>query len=106
MSQLNHSLMRGLSIMECLFEDSFEGKTLDEIFEATDIPSSTAWRMLQTLETKGWVVELPVGGSKQGRWRVSTKLISVSASYERHALAHVQSVKREFRDITGRELEA
>ncbi|MBQ0796246.1 helix-turn-helix domain-containing protein [Zhongshania sp.] len=104
MSQLNHSLLRGLSIMECLFEDSFEGKTLDEIFEATDIPSSTAWRMLQTLEAKGWVVELPVGGSKQGRWRVSAKLTSISASYERHALEQVQTIKREFRGVVGKDL--
>lgn len=106
MTALNNSIIRGLTILECLFEDGFEGKTLDEIFKQTDIPWTTSWRMLKTMEAKGWVVEVPISGSKRGRWRVSTKLAAIADAYEQHALARLQVVRREFREVTGRELNA
>lgn len=106
MTALNNSITRGLLLLECLFEDGFEGKTLEEISELIDVPRTTAWRMLKTMEARGWVVEVPISGSKQGRWQVSIKLAGIADAYEQHALARVQGVKREFREVTGRELNA
>jgi len=103
---LNNSIIRGLTILECLFEEGFEGKTLDEIFTQTDIPWTTSWRMLKTMEAKGWVVEVPIGGSKQGRWRASSKIVEIANAYERNAIAKVQGIKNEFSNMTGRELKA
>lgn len=103
---LNQSALKALRIMESLFEDGFEGKTLDEVSQETGISRTTAWRLLNTMEAGGWVIETPVAGSKQGRWQVSTRLAGIADAYEQHALARAQRVKREFREVTGRELNA
>ena len=104
--KLNLSVLRATRIMEALYEDGFEGKNLKEISRTTDIPLTTAWRLLKTLESEGWVIEMPVVGSKQGRWKVSTKLAAIADAYEQHALAQIQGVKWEFKQVTGRELSA
>jgi len=104
MSELNQSFRRGLNVFECLFEDGFEGRTLQEICDITEIPSTTAWRLLKTLEAKGWVVEAPIAGSKQGCWRVSSRLAGIAHAYERFALERVHGIKSEFREVTGKEL--
>lgn len=102
----NRSVVRAITILECLFEDDFKGKTLGEISADTNIPSTTAWRILKTIEAKGWVIDVPIAGSKQGAWRLSTKIVGIADSYEQHALAQVQGIKREFQQVTGRELRA
>lgn len=101
---LNQSALKALRIMDSLFEDGFEGKTLDEIIRATDISYTTAWRLLKTLEAGGWIVEIPMSGSKQGRWRMSTKIAGIASAYKQHALARIHDVKGEYRQITGMEL--
>lgn len=105
MSTSIRSLSRGLLILETLFKDDFQGKTLDCVAESTEIPKSSAWRILQALEVEGWVVGAPVGG-KQARWQISTKLASIAHAYEQHALARVQGIQREFREVTGKDLKS
>jgi DNA-binding IclR family transcriptional regulator len=100
----NSSVTKGLTIFECLFKDDFKGMSLREISNDTGIPSTTAWRMLKTLESQGWVVEMPVLGSKQGHWRVSTKLAEISQAYKRYSLERVNSIKKEYTRVTGEEM--
>lgn len=98
------SAARLLQVFECLCEDGFVGKTALELCAQTGIPMPTVWRVLKTLESYGWVVEVSVSGSKQVLWKVSTKMASIAHAYEQHALTRIQGVKSEFQQVTGKEL--
>lgn len=102
--QLNQSVSKALSLFEVLVADSFQGKCLVDVAEVAGVPITTAWRLLKTLEAHGWVVESPIEGSKQGHWKVATKLASVAHAYQRQALSRLQAVRQEYRDVTGEEL--
>lgn len=102
--QLNQSVGKALALFEALVAEGFQAKPLLEIAEAADVSPTTAWRLLKTLEAHGWVVEVPVAGSKQTRWRVATRLAGIAHAYQRDALSRVQAVRQEYRDATGEEL--
>lgn len=101
---LNQSVSKALALFEVLVTDGFKGKRLGEVAVAAEVPTTTAWRLLKTLEAHGWVVEVPVAGSKQGHWKVATRLASVAHAYQRDALNRLQAVRQEYRDVTGEEL--
>lgn len=101
---MNQSVSKALVLFEALTTGDFQGKRLADVAEAAGVSTTTAWRLLRTLETHGWVVETPVAGSKQGHWKVATKLASVAHAYQRHALTRLQAVRQEYRDVTGEEL--
>ena len=100
----NQSVSKALRVFEALFERDFEGRTLKEIAAATAIPTTTAWRLLKTLEAAGWVVEVPVPGQQHGRWRVSHKLASIADEYEQYCRRRRQDIEQEFFETTGRNL--
>ncbi|GGX96680.1 hypothetical protein GCM10007160_25380 [Litchfieldella qijiaojingensis] len=104
MSELNQSVGKALTLFEALVANGFQGKPLLDVAEAAGVNPTTAWRLLKTLEAHGWVVEVPVAGSKQSRWRVATRLASIAHAYQRDALGRVQAVRQEYRDVTGEEL--
>ncbi|KXS54844.1 MAG: hypothetical protein AWU57_756 [Marinobacter sp. T13-3] len=101
---LNQSVSKALALFDALVADGFQGKALSEVAEMAKVSTSTAWRLLKTLEVHGWVVEVPVAGSKQSRWKVSTQLVSVAHAYQRDALSRVHAVRQEYRQVTGEEL--
>jgi DNA-binding IclR family transcriptional regulator len=103
--QLNQSVSKALSLFEVLVADNFQSKGLAEVAAMAQVSSSTAWRLLKTLEAHGWVVEVPVAGNKSSRWRVSTQLASIAHAYQRDALSRVQAVRQEYRQVTGEELQ-
>jgi|GEM_PF-1226464 DNA-binding IclR family transcriptional regulator len=103
--QLSQSVSKALSLFEVLVADGFESKGSAEVATRAGVSPSTAWRLLKTLEAHDWVVEVPVAGSKQSRWRVSTQLASVAHAYQRDALNRVQAVRREYRQVTGEDLQ-
>lgn len=102
----NQSVAKALRLFETLFEDGFEGRSLKEVRQATGIPASTAWRLLKTLEVQGWVVEVPMPGQQESRWRVSAKLASIADAYQQHMIARAHGIKQEFFNVTGRSLNA
>lgn len=101
---LNQSVSRALAIFDVLVADGYQGKPLQDVAIAAKVSPTTAWRLMKTLEAHGWVVEVPVAGSKQSMWRVATRLASVAHAYQRDALSRVQSVRQEYRETTGQEL--
>lgn len=103
-TKLNQSVSKALSLFDVLVADDFQGKGLAEAAAEAEVSTGTAWRLLKTLEAYGWVVEVPVAGSKQIRWRVATQLAEVAYAYERHAVSQIQAVRQEYRDVTGEEL--
>lgn len=102
--QMNQSVSKALTLFDVLITDGYQGKPLVDIAIAANVNPTTAWRLMKTLEAYGWVVEVPVAGSKQPQWRVATRLASVAHAYQRNALDRVQAVRREYRDVTGEEL--
>ena len=104
--KLNQSAIKAMRILESLYEDGFYGKTVREVAQATGISSATCWRFLRSLESAGWVFELPENEGKESRWRVTLKLAEIGHAYERYAHDRMQSMQREFRRVTGKELNA
>ena len=102
----NKSVIRAGQVLECLFENGFQGKTTDHIALQLEIPGSTVWRILQSWKVLGWVVELPIAGSKSTCWKISNQLTKIANAYEQHALNKVQGIRSEFHEITGKELKA
>lgn len=100
------SLQHAIRVFEALFEDGFAGKSVPEIVLGTGGSQTSIWRALQTLEALGWVVQVPEPGTKRVRWRVSTKMAAIAAAYEQHALRRVHEMRREYMDVTGKELRA
>jgi len=103
--QLNQSVSKAMGLFETLLNDGFQGKGLAEMAATAGVSTSTAWRLLKTLEAHGWVVEVPVAGSKLSRWKVSTQLAAIAHAYQRDTLSRVQAVRQEYRQVTGEELQ-
>ncbi|MDW7745865.1 helix-turn-helix domain-containing protein [Halomonas sp.] len=101
---LNQSVDKALTLFEALLADGFQGKPLLDVAAGAGVSPTTAWRLLKTLEAHGWVVEVPVAGSKRSQWRVATRLAGVAHAYQRDALNRLQAVRQEYRDVTGEEL--
>lgn len=101
---LNRSVSKALTLFEALVRDGFEGKRLANVAEEAGVSTTTAWRLLKTLEAHGWVVEVPAAAGKQGSWRVATRLAGVAHAYQQDALSRIQAVRQEYRDVTGEEL--
>ena len=79
------SVVKAMRVFECLFEDGFSGKTIEQIDQATGIPRTTTWRSLKSLKAGGWVVEVATSSGKNAHWasswKVSDKLVEVAARY-------------------------
>jgi len=103
---INNSVLRGMQILECLFDDGFQGKTEKDISKQTHIPLTTVFRILKTLESSGWLIEKPISGSKLKVWKISIKIVEIAHSYELNALKQVQQIKAEHLKVTGKELNA
>ena len=102
----NRSVIRATDILEYLFANDFSAKTLSEIDEHTNVPATSSWRILKSLEAQGWVIEKKISGKKNSQWEISRKIVGIAHAFERQALNKVHSIKNEFRDITGRDLNA
>ncbi|MCG6659297.1 helix-turn-helix domain-containing protein [Halomonas campisalis] len=102
--EMNQSVSKAMTLFEALLADGFKGKRLGEIAVAVEVSTTTAWRLLKTLEAHGWVVEVPVPGSKGMHWKVSSQLVTVAHAYQRDALRRIQGVQQEYRNVTGEEL--
>jgi IclR family acetate operon transcriptional repressor len=70
------SLMRGLSILECLAR-SEGGLTLTDIAHRVALPASTTHRLLGTLEKTGFVYQM----GDLGRWYVGLSAFTVGSSF-------------------------
>lgn len=102
--RLNQSVTKASRILDALCEGGFRAKSLGELFEATGIGTTTAWRLLRTLEADGWVEA--TGDGRSSRWRVGRKFLEVAFAYRRQALGQVQNIETEYRQISGEELRA
>ena len=98
------SLERAIDDIEAILGGDFEGKTVREIYELTETPIPTTWRILKTLEKKGWVVGVGEPGSKAVRWMVGPGLIRIAITYKRQALTKRQEIESEYFQNTGEEL--
>lgn len=103
---MNNSILRGVQVLEYLFENDFQGKTETDVSNKTEIPLTTVFRILKTLESLGWVVEHAIPGSKLKLWKISIKLTEISKSYELNALRQVQQIKAEHFRVIGKEINA
>lgn len=104
---LNQSLIKGIRVLEAMFEDGFHARTVAEIASRAELPHTTTWRLLKTLEARGWVVEIPSAASSQHRWELSADpLARIAHRYQEHALNQIHAIKNQFHDITGKELNA
>lgn len=106
MTQIVQSLSKGLTILEALFDDDFQGKTVKDLERLTGFEGLAIRRALHTLEERGWVLKTPQSGTKETAWEVTPKLAEIAHAYERGALKQVQTIKKQFRDVTGKELNA
>lgn len=103
--EISNTALRGIRVLECLFENDFQGKTETAISQETDIPLTTVWRMLNTLKAAGWVVDVPVSGSKAKIWKVNgTVLIRIANKYDESTLRRIQAIEKEHLETTGKEL--
>ena len=99
-------IRRAIAVLEALFEGDFSAKTEKELRLATGLAGTSLWRILQTLEALGWVVQIHESGTKAAHWRVSTKLARIAWAYERDAFRRVQQIEQEYQNVTGKELHA
>lgn len=101
----SNTFLRGIQVLECLFENDFQGKTETTISKETEIPLTTVWRMLKTLKVAGWVFDVPVSGSKAKVWKVNgVVLIGIANQYDESTLRRIQAIEKEHLETTGKEL--
>ncbi|OQW67458.1 MAG: hypothetical protein BVN35_20345 [Proteobacteria bacterium ST_bin11] len=102
---ISNALARGIQILECLFDNDFQGKTEMEICKQTGIPLTTTFRHLKMLKSVGWAEDFPVEGSKTKIWKVNgSALVKTATKYQESALRRVQAIEKEFLEVTGKEL--
>lgn len=104
MSDANNSVLKAGRVLESLFEDDFQGKTIREIYKSTGIDEQSVRRALISWKELGWVFEVGARRNKSTPWKVSRKLIEIAHAYQIHALREAQAIKQEYREITGEEL--
>jgi DNA-binding IclR family transcriptional regulator len=66
------AVAKALDVLEAL--QSGEEMTLEQIFSAADLPKSTTFRILSTLESRGYVER----GSDERRYKLAMKLLDLS----------------------------
>ncbi len=104
MSDVNKSVLKAGRVLQSLFEDDFQGKTIREIYKTTGIDEQSVRRALITWEKLGWVTETMVAGSKSIHWKITRKLIEIAHAYEIETVRKAQALNQEYREITGKEL--
>ncbi|MEJ1341199.1 MAG: hypothetical protein RPU14_03875 [Candidatus Sedimenticola sp. (ex Thyasira tokunagai)] len=104
MSDVTQSVFKAGKVLECLFEDNFQGKTINEIWDKTGVDPQSARRSLLTWKELGWVFDTPVSGEKSVRWMVSEKLVRISFQYKRQALADVHGIENSYLDVSQERL--
>lgn len=103
--ETSNTALRCIRVLECLFENDFQGKTESTISKETGISLTTVWRMLNTLKVAGWVVDVPVSGSKAKVWKVNgSVLIGIANKYDESTLRRIQAIEKEHLEATGKEL--
>jgi len=99
---ISNTFLRGIQVLECLFENDFQGKTEADISKQTGVPLTTVWRMLKTLKVAGWAIDVPVDGSKTRVWKVNGKnLVAIAFQFKKSALSQIHTIEKEFSDIAG-----
>ncbi|MGH8469371.1 MAG: helix-turn-helix domain-containing protein [Gammaproteobacteria bacterium] len=104
------SVLKAMRVFECLFKDGFSGKTIEQIHQATGIPRTTTRRLLKSFKAGGWVLERATSSGENAHWasswKVSDKIVEVSAQYRRQVLADIQVNERNYFAVTGENLRA
>ncbi|XKH60053.1 helix-turn-helix domain-containing protein [Halomonas sediminis] len=72
----SQSLVRGLNMLEYL-SASPDGMALSELAETADLAPSTTHRLLQALQSQGFVTQ----ESEQGLWRIDVKTFRIGNSF-------------------------
>ncbi len=92
------SLARGLNILKAL-ADSDHALTLSEICDEVYLASSTAHRLLSSLEQQGFVVQ----DDQRGRWTIGVEAFSVGNGYlkTRDVVAISRPFMRQLMEQTG-----
>jgi len=102
---ISNTALRGFKVLECLFENDFQGKTEADISKQTGIPLTTVWRMLNTLKLSNWAIDVPIDGSKRKLWKVNgVVLIGIANKYDEATLRKVHAIEKEYLETTGKEL--
>ncbi|MEC9304500.1 MAG: helix-turn-helix domain-containing protein, partial [Pseudomonadota bacterium] len=72
----SQSLVRGLTLLEYLSASPL-GLALSELAEMADLAPSTTHRLLQALQSQGFVTQ----ESEQGLWRIDVKTFRIGNSF-------------------------
>ncbi|MCW7555878.1 hypothetical protein NX722_25270 [Endozoicomonas gorgoniicola] len=100
------ALIKAMGVWKALSENGFRGRTATELRIEFDMPKSTCWRILKTLEEGNWVVRKPGGRQREDIWQISPSFLEVLAKYRQYMMGRVQGVKDEYRAVTKEDLEA
>lgn len=82
------SVDRALVLLETLAESS-GGLSLSELSRRVDLPTSTAHRLLTTLQMRGFVAHEP----QSSRWVIGHRAFSVGESFSHYANIVAQAVR-------------
>ncbi len=104
MNDITQSVYKAGRVLECLFQEGFQGKTINEICRQTSIDPQSIRRSLLTWKNLGWVIEVPIAGEKASCWKISRNLVEIAFAYEKDAMNRIHSIKNEFKTVTGKEL--
>lgn len=104
MSDANKSVVKAGRVLQSLFEDDFQGKSIRQIYKETGIDEQSARRALISWRELGWVHEVPEPGAKSMKWKITRKLTEIAYAYKADAVKKEQLLKQEYREITGEEL--
>ena len=91
------ALAKGLDVLR-LFDDGTPSLTLRNVSDRTGIPSPTAFRIVATLEEKGFLERLPNGVIRPGLTLVSLGSAALRSS---SIVQHSDSFLRQLADSTG-----
>ncbi|SHO55011.1 helix-turn-helix domain-containing protein [Vibrio quintilis] len=92
-----------LDILELLVNQGIEGMNLKDIAEYFSLPRSTVHRYLTTLTESGWVESS--GSVKAKIWKPSNHFIKLAFSYRNAVREQIETVKAEYKDLTGEDLQ-
>ncbi|MCB1872010.1 MAG: helix-turn-helix domain-containing protein [Gammaproteobacteria bacterium] len=93
-------IQRTIQVINSMAHSDLTPKRREEIAQQADLPETTTWRILKSLEKQGWAVRNP----KDHTWTLGSPLIKLAHAYRRYTLNQMSSIQSDYESVAGESL--
>ncbi len=91
---------RTIQVINSMAHPDLTPKRREEIAQQADLPETTTWRILKSLEKQGWAIH----SSKNHTWILGGPLIKLAHAHRRYMLNQMDSIQNDYESVAGESL--